>query len=221
MTQVILGRVGCGKSACPDPWLVEPVGSNYVALDRHRGGIHAKDVISFEHRCRYKSLLSNCRSGSGQLAFYEGCRNGGFICTAGPICRAPHSAWDHQVLSRSRYWPLSLPQIRLVGSNSASVRPSSHSRTNPLMAGATMPKSWREELSEKADEERRRCRDWLLPFMQNNQPKLLTKAELRDAAMAEPKVSENSFDFAWIDAIERAGRDDWYEPLRRRFRVKS
>jgi hypothetical protein len=34
-------------------------------------------------------------------------------------------------------------------------------------------------------------------------------------------VSKSSFDFAWIDAIERAGRHDWYEPLRRRSRTPS
>jgi hypothetical protein len=78
-----------------------------------------------------------------------------------------------------------------------------------------------QELSEKAAEERRRCRDWLLPFMQDNQPKFLTKAELRDAAMRELKVSKNSFDFGWIEAIEHTGRHDWYEPLRRRSPVKS
>jgi hypothetical protein len=31
------------------------------------------------------------------------------------------------------------------------------------------------------DEERRRCRDWLLRFMQGNHPKFLTKAELQTA----------------------------------------
>ena len=34
------------------------------------------------------------------------------------------------------------------------------------------------------------------------------------------KVSKNSFDFAWISAIEEPGRHDWYEPLRRQFRTK-
>jgi hypothetical protein len=48
---------------------------------------------------------------------------------------------------------------------------------------------------------------------QNNQPKFLTKNELRAAAMCELKVSRNSFDFAWIDAIERTGRHDWRNPL--------
>jgi hypothetical protein len=84
-----------------------------------------------------------------------------------------------------------------------------------------MAKTRSQELSEKAQEEQRRCRDWLLKFMRGNQPKFLTKAELRDAAMRELKVSKNSFDFAWIIAIEDTGRHDWYEPLRRRFRIKS
>ena len=83
-----------------------------------------------------------------------------------------------------------------------------------------MTKSRSQELSEKAAEEQRRCRDWLLPFMRDGQPKFLTKTELRKAAMRELKVSKNSFDFAWIDAIERTGRHDWYEPLRRRLRTK-
>ena len=84
-----------------------------------------------------------------------------------------------------------------------------------------MTKTRSQELSEKAQEEQRRCRDWLLKYMRGNQPKFLTKAELRDAAMRELKVSKNSFDFAWILAIEDTGRHDWYEPLRRRFRTKS
>ena len=57
--------------------------------------------------------------------------------------------------------------------------------------------------------------------MRENQTKFLTKAELRDAAKRELKVSKNSFDFGWIEAIEQAGRHDWYEPLRRRYRTKS
>jgi hypothetical protein len=82
-------------------------------------------------------------------------------------------------------------------------------------------KSRNEQLWDKAAEERRRCSDWLLPFMQNGQPKFLTKAELREVALRELNVSKSSFDFAWIDAIERAGRHDWYEPLRRRSRMPS
>jgi hypothetical protein len=84
-----------------------------------------------------------------------------------------------------------------------------------------MTKSRTQELSEKAHDERRRCRDWLLPFMQNDQPKFLTKDELRVAAIRQLNVSKSSFDFAWIDAIETTSRHDWYEPLPRRRRTKS
>jgi len=44
---------------------------------------------------------------------------------------------------------------------------------------------------------------------------------LRGAAMRELNVSKSSFDFGWIDAIETTGRHDWYEPQRRRLRVKG
>lgn len=50
--------------------------------------------------------------------------------------------------------------------------------------------------------------------------KILDQAELREAAVRELKVSKNSFDFAWIEAIEQTGRYDWYEP-RRRLGLKS
>ena len=55
----------------------------------------------------------------------------------------------------------------------------------------------------------------------SDQPKFLTKVELRVAAMRELGVSRNSFDFAWIDAIETTGRHDWYEPLRKRPRTQN
>jgi len=84
-----------------------------------------------------------------------------------------------------------------------------------------MMKSRSQELSEQAAAERRRCRDWLLPFMQNGQPKFLTKEELRVAAIRQLNVSKSSFDFAWIVAIETTGRHDWYEPLRRQPRTKT
>ena len=41
--------------------------------------------------------------------------------------------------------------------------------------------------------------------MQNNQPKFLTKDELRVAAMRELHVSKLSFDMGWIIAIEDTG----------------
>jgi hypothetical protein len=88
-----------------------------------------------------------------------------------------------------------------------------------LIRPQAMTKTRSKDLSEKADEERGRCRDWLLPFMRGKQPKFLTKVELREAAMRELKVSNNSFDFAWIWAIKDTGRHDWYEPLRRRYWV--
>ena len=84
-----------------------------------------------------------------------------------------------------------------------------------------MKKSRSQELSEKFTEQWQRCRDWLLPYMQNSQPKFLTKDELRGAAVRELKVSKNAFNVGWIMAIEDTGRHDWYEPLRRRLRVKS
>lgn len=75
--------------------------------------------------------------------------------------------------------------------------------------------------SAKAEEEMRRCTDWLVQFMRNNEPRFLTKRELCRAAMVELKVSKNSFNLAWISAIEETGRHDWYQPLRRRFRTKN
>jgi hypothetical protein len=79
-----------------------------------------------------------------------------------------------------------------------------------------MTKTRKQELQEKAAEECARCREWLLAFLRLDLPKAWTKAELRVAAMRELGVSKNSFDYAWIDAIELTGRIDWYEPLRRR-----
>jgi hypothetical protein len=84
-----------------------------------------------------------------------------------------------------------------------------------------MTKSRSQQLSEQFTEQWQRCRDWLVPFMQNNQPKFLTKDELRSTAMRELKVSKNAFDFAWMAAIEDTGRHDWYEPLRKRVRTKT
>ena len=65
-----------------------------------------------------------------------------------------------------------------------------------------MTKTRQQELSEKFTEQWQRSRDWLLPFMQNNQPKFLTKDELRSAAMRELNVSKSAFDFGWMAAIE-------------------
>ena len=84
-----------------------------------------------------------------------------------------------------------------------------------------MTNSRMEQQRDKAADERRRCSQWLLPFMHDGQPKFLTKSELRVAAMRELGVSKNAFDFAWIDAIEATGRQDWYEPLRGRRPTQS
>jgi len=88
------------------------------------------------------------------------------------------------------------------------------------MTGTT-PQSRKEEQSEKAMEEMQRCTDWLVRFMRNKEPKFVTKGDLCRAAMEQLKVSKNSFNSAWINAIEETGRRDWYQPLRRRFRTKN
>jgi hypothetical protein len=75
-----------------------------------------------------------------------------------------------------------------------------------------------QELSAKAADERRRARLWLLQFIGEGKPRYATKSELRDAAIRELAVSKPSFDFAWVDTIERTGQRHWYEPLRRRLR---
>jgi hypothetical protein len=57
--------------------------------------------------------------------------------------------------------------------------------------------------------------------MRANQPKYLTKDELRRAATCEFKTSKSAFDFGWMAAIEESGRHDGYEPLRNRPRTTS
>ena len=74
------------------------------------------------------------------------------------------------------------------------------------------------EISKKADEERQRCRVWLRWFMENGQPKMATKEELWTVAKLELGVSRSSFDFGWGMAIIDTGREDWFEPLRKRLR---
>ena len=61
---------------------------------------------------------------------------------------------------------------------------------------APTPAGRREALAAKASEETRRCEAWLLRFIQSDQPKFLTKAELRDAAIRELRISKNAFDYA-------------------------
>ena len=70
----------------------------------------------------------------------------------------------------------------------------------------------RKELFEKAQEQRQKCRDWLIPHMTDNKSKAFTKDEYRTMAMKELGVSKSAFDFGWIWAIEDLGRQDWYEP---------
>ena len=48
-----------------------------------------------------------------------------------------------------------------------------------------MTKTRSQELWEKADEQRRRCREWLLPAYARDQSKFLTKAELHEAALRD------------------------------------
>ena len=79
-----------------------------------------------------------------------------------------------------------------------------------------MSKTRSQELSEKADSERQRCRTWLGQFMLNGLPKFCAKEELRSVAMKELNVSKSSFDVAWDLAIHDTGREDWYEPTRSR-----
>lgn len=81
-----------------------------------------------------------------------------------------------------------------------------------------MTKSRKQELWEKAEDERQRCERWLLRLIRDGQPKTMTKSELREMAIQELKISKSSFNHAWIAAIEETGRDDWYEPLRGRRR---
>ena len=84
-----------------------------------------------------------------------------------------------------------------------------------------MLKGRKKELWDKAEAERQRSRQWLLDYIRPGQPKRVTKAALREAAMRELKVSKNSFDAAWIAAIEETARHDWYEPLRRQQRTRQ
>ena len=84
-----------------------------------------------------------------------------------------------------------------------------------------MTKTRGQQVSERFTRQWQQCRDWLLPLMQNNQPKSLTKDELRVTAMRELKVSKSAFNMGWMAAIEDTGRRDWYEPLRKRQRLKS
>ena len=104
--------------------------------------------------------------------------------------------------------------LSLAAPTSASASPASNSIV--IESARPIAKRRSTELYERAEEERQRCCHWLLRFIRDNEPKFLTKAELRDAAIHELNVSKNSFDIGWIEAIEQTGRYDWYEPLHRR-----
>ena len=60
------------------------------------------------------------------------------------------------------------------------------------------------------------CAEWLRTIIVLPGEKAFTKAQLRDEAIRRLGVSRNAFDWAWIDVIEELGRQDWYEPMRRR-----
>ena len=75
----------------------------------------------------------------------------------------------------------------------------------------------RQAMMDKGIAERSRCRDWLFPHMQQGRPKAFTKEQYRQLAIAAlGPMSKAVFDYAWIWAIEDAGRPDWYEPKPRR-----
>ena len=78
--------------------------------------------------------------------------------------------------------------------------------------------SRKDELSAKHRKETDRVRAWLRPMMENNKPKMATKEELWALAKKEFEVSRSSFDGGWTLAILDTGREDWFEPMRRRFK---
>jgi hypothetical protein len=80
---------------------------------------------------------------------------------------------------------------------------------------------YKKALYDKAAEERRRCITWLRPFVIDGQRRSFTKDELLQAAMAELKVSKNSFEHAWVVVIEETGRHDWYTANRPRKQTKQ
>ena len=70
-------------------------------------------------------------------------------------------------------------------------------------------------LFEKAQAERKLCKEWLIRIMRASPVKTRSKDDLRAEAMRDLGVSKSSFDGAWIGAIEELGYHDWYEPLRK------
>jgi hypothetical protein len=67
-------------------------------------------------------------------------------------------------------------------------------------------------LHDKAEEQRRLCRDWLISLMSKSRQKPATKEALRNEAIRRWGVSKSAFDFGWISAIEHTGCQHWYEP---------
>jgi hypothetical protein len=78
--------------------------------------------------------------------------------------------------------------------------------------------SRKDKLSGQHRQETERVRAWLRPFMEDNKPKIATKEELWSVAKSDFGVSRSSFNLGWGLAIHDTGREDWYDPLRKRFR---
>jgi hypothetical protein len=79
-----------------------------------------------------------------------------------------------------------------------------------------MPLSPRsQQLHDKADKQRKLCRDWLVFLMAKSSEKPATKEALREEAVRRWGVSKGAFDFGWIWAIEDTGNSHWYEPSRK------
>jgi len=76
-------------------------------------------------------------------------------------------------------------------------------------------------LSEAAEAQRKLCLDWLLYIMAKSPVRTRTKEDLRTEAIERFKVSKQSFDFAWIWAIEETGNRHWYDPLPRSKKTKK
>jgi hypothetical protein len=85
---------------------------------------------------------------------------------------------------------------------------------------ATLP-PYRQVLYDKAEAERRLCRDWLSSIMRQTPKRSRTKADLCAEAMDRFKVSKNAFDAAWIMAIEETENHQWYELLRHSRRLPT
>ena len=94
-------------------------------------------------------------------------------------------------------------------------------RNSPLKHDESKLAPYKQALYDKAAEERQRCLQWLKKFIIEGQPRPFTKEELRQAAQAELNVSKNSFEFAWVIAIEETGRHDWYKAIRPKKQLKQ